>query len=75
MAQRRSYRREKPQDRRPMAQPAKAERDPDWESKDHLDPERSAHRSRSGAATDAEGQDETGAIDQTVTDKGYTERR
>lgn len=71
-----AYRREKQEERRRTAQPAQAERDPDWQRRDHLDPERSSRRpSRSGAAKDAEGQAERGTIDQMITDKGYTETR
>ncbi len=74
--ERETYRREKEAEGRRMAQPARAERDPAWQSKDHLDPKRDSHRpSRSGAAKDAEGQDERDSIDQTITDKGYTETR
>jgi hypothetical protein len=75
-----AYRREKQDTGRRMAQRARATRDADWQSpnwqaQDHLDPERSSHRrSRSGAAKDAEGQADTGIIDQTVTDDGNTSR-
>jgi hypothetical protein len=70
------YLTEKQEEGRRMAEPADAERDPAWQSKDHLDFERSSQKpSRSGAAKDAEGQAERGHIDQIITDKGYTQTR
>lgn len=67
--------REKENERRHTEQPARAQRDPEWQRKDHLDPERDPHRpSRTDAAKEAEGQAERGIIDQINTSKGYTQR-
>ncbi len=69
------YRRQKQEEGRRQRGPAKAEQDPMWNRRDHLDLERSSKVNRSGAAKDAEGQAERGTIDQTITDKGYTQDR
>jgi hypothetical protein len=71
------YRDEKQAERQRQAAPAAAERDPDWQSKDHLDPERAGDKPgrRRDAPADAEGQAEAGVIDQKVTSKGFTTTR
>ena len=69
------YAAEKQQERQRQAGPAKAEKDPAWQARDHLDLTRAANKPNRDAAPDAEGQAESGAIDQTVTDKGFTQTR
>jgi hypothetical protein len=71
-----AYRREKQEERRRLAEPARTDRERDGPAKDHLDPERHARRpGRSGAPKGAEGQAERGAIDRTITDKDTSENR
>jgi hypothetical protein len=65
------YRREKREERKHQEGAAKAERDPEFQKRDHLDPLRDPKRR--DVPADAEGQAERGTIDQTITDKGYTE--
>ncbi len=69
------YRRQKQEEGRRQRGPAKAEQDPEWNRRDHLDLERSSKVNRSGAAKDAEGQAERDTIHQTITHKGYTQDR
>ena len=65
------YRREKEEERKRQDKPAEAERDPAWQERDHLDPLRDPKRRR--VPPDADGQAERGTVDQTITDKGYTQ--
>jgi hypothetical protein len=71
-----AHRREGREESHPMDRPAPAEHDPAWEGRVHLDPKRDPHGpGPGGAARDAVGQADRGSIDQTITDKGYTETR
>lgn len=74
--ERQEYRAEKEDERKRQEQPAAAEKDAAWQSKDHLDPTRAGNKPNQGdTAPDAVGQAERGSIDQTVTDKGFTQTR
>jgi hypothetical protein len=71
-----AYREAKQAEGERRREPARAERDPEWNSQDHLDLTRASDKpSKTGAAKDAIGQAERGAIDQKTTSKGYTETK
>jgi hypothetical protein len=71
----RDYREEKETERRRESGAAAAERDPDRQERDHLDPTRAANKPGRDTAPDADGQPEAGVIDQKVTNKGFTDTR
>lgn len=69
----RDYLDEKRAEEKRVESDAKAEKNPEWDKKRHLDPLRDPRREhKSGEAKDAEGQSRRGHIDQTATSKGYT---